>query len=160
MPAAPQRATARLQQPPVVTAVLNILRTAAWLLDELEPTFAAHHLTAARFDVLDALAQLGQPVRPAELKERLHVPGQTLTGVLDALERAGHVRRIPNPRDRRSVLVEITPAGRAAFATVCPDLVAVEEACLSELKPADLARLTRMLSTIQATIARARSLED
>jgi DNA-binding MarR family transcriptional regulator len=95
-------------------AALSILRTAAWLLDELEPTFALHHTTAVRFDILDALTQLGRPARPGELKELLHVPGQTVTGVLDALERAGLVRRKPHPTDRRSELDEHTPAGTAA----------------------------------------------
>jgi DNA-binding MarR family transcriptional regulator len=33
-----------------------------------------------------------------------------VTGVLDRLERAGFARRVPHPRDRRRVNVEVTPA--------------------------------------------------
>jgi DNA-binding MarR family transcriptional regulator len=123
--------------------VLSVLRTAAWLLEELGPVFAAHHTTAARFDVLDVLAQLDAPIRPGELKQRLHVPAQTLTGVLDALERKGLLCRLPNPTDRRSVLVEITDAGRAAFADLCPELVAIEETCFAGYQQVTSSNLSR-----------------
>jgi DNA-binding MarR family transcriptional regulator len=145
--------SAQDQQPLAVTAVLSVLRTAAWLLEELEPVFAAHHTTAARFDVLDVLAQLDRPVRPVELKQRLHVPGQTLTGVLDALERQGLVRRLPNPTDRRSVLIQITEAGRTAFADLCPELIAVEEACLAGLSALEVQRLVKTLGGVQRAIS-------
>jgi DNA-binding MarR family transcriptional regulator len=35
-----------------------------------------------------------------------------VTGLVDTLERAGLVARVPDPQDRRSVLVRITPSGR------------------------------------------------
>jgi DNA-binding MarR family transcriptional regulator len=38
-----------------------------------------------------------------------------MTSRLDRLEREGHVRRLPDPEDRRSVVVELTPEGRAAW---------------------------------------------
>ena len=141
------------QQVPLSTvAVLNILRTAAWLLDELEPVFSSFNTTAARFDVLDALTQIGRPARPVELKERLHVPAQTITGVLDALERAGLVRRTPNPTDRRSVLVEITPEGAQTIEDLCPPLIGVEEACMAHLSSKELEQLVGMLDVVQRTI--------
>ena len=37
------------------------------------------------------------------------VASATMTATLDLLERRGWIRRIPNPGDRRSVLIEITP---------------------------------------------------
>jgi DNA-binding MarR family transcriptional regulator len=145
-------APAQHSGPPSPAAALSILRTAAWLLDELEPTFAVHHTTAARFDILDALTQLGRPARPGELKELLHVPAQTVTGVLDALERAGLIGRKPHPTDRRSVLVELTAAGTAAVDELCPPLVAVEEACMAGLSSAQIETLAQLLTTVQATL--------
>jgi DNA-binding MarR family transcriptional regulator len=150
---------ARRGGPSATAAALSILRTAAWLLDELEPTFAAHHTTAIRFDILDALTQLGRPARPVELKELLHVPAQTVTGVLDALERTVLIRRKPHPTDRRSVLVELTPAGTAAVEELCPPLIAVEEACMAGLSSAQLDTLVQLLALAQSSI-RARALHS
>jgi DNA-binding MarR family transcriptional regulator len=51
----------------------------------------------------------------------------TLTGVLDRLERRGLIERGPNPADRRSVLVGLTPDGRRSAARVSVAFTALEE---------------------------------
>jgi DNA-binding MarR family transcriptional regulator len=48
---------------------------------------------------------------PSGLGDRLIVTRAIVTGLLDSLERRGLVRRSANPADRRSLVVEITPAG-------------------------------------------------
>lgn len=48
-----------------------------------------------------------------ELTEYLLVSRQSLDGVLKRLERDGHVRRTPHPRDGRARLVHLTASGRA-----------------------------------------------
>jgi len=47
-----------------------------------------------------------------ELAEVEHLPSSAATRLADSLERAGYVRRCPNPRDRRGVNLAITPEGR------------------------------------------------
>jgi DNA-binding MarR family transcriptional regulator len=44
------------------------------------------------------------------------------TRLIDRLEKAGLAERLPNPTDRRSVLVRATAAGRRVFATITPRL--------------------------------------
>lgn len=57
------------------------------------------------------------PFVPAEgisvsaLAELAHVRKQTMAEAIDQLERLGYVERRPNPRDRRSRLVFLTPRG-------------------------------------------------
>lgn len=46
-----------------------------------------------------------------ELSRVLGIDNSTLTGLTDRLEKAGMVRRIANPGDRRSSHIDITPAG-------------------------------------------------
>lgn len=53
------------------------------------------------------------PQRPTALARRVGVTPATVTAQLDRLELAGHVVRQANPRDRRSILVALTPPGRA-----------------------------------------------
>ncbi|HEY7202108.1 MAG TPA: MarR family transcriptional regulator [Candidatus Dormibacteraeota bacterium] len=45
-----------------------------------------------------------------ELARSLHVTSGATTRVIDSLVAGGHVRRKPDTRDRRRVLVELTPA--------------------------------------------------
>jgi DNA-binding MarR family transcriptional regulator len=139
------------EPPTAAAAVLAILKTSSWLLGELSPVFAEHGITAARFDVLDALSHQGA-ARPAELRDRLHLPAQTITGVLDQLQAAGLIRRTPHPADRRSTLAELTAAGHTAIAAVCPPLIEIEVDCLARLTPAEQRQLAGLLGRIQERI--------
>jgi DNA-binding MarR family transcriptional regulator len=56
---------------------------------------------------LDILARLGT-VTAGRLAEESHLTTGAITAVIDRLERAGYVRRLPDPSDRRRVLVETT----------------------------------------------------
>jgi DNA-binding MarR family transcriptional regulator len=56
-------------------------------------------------NVLDLLG----PSTPGELARQTGLTTGGVTVMLDRLEKAGYVRREPNPRDRRSVLVRLNP---------------------------------------------------
>ena len=122
--------------------------------------FAEHGISPSRFDLLDALAKSGGRARPAELRELLHLPAQTLTGVIDQLETAGLVYRSPNPADRRSVLVQITARGRAAIDRICAPLIEIEQDCMTTLSPAERRRLTGLLDKVETRIAARRALRS
>jgi DNA-binding MarR family transcriptional regulator len=142
--------------PTAATAVLSILKTSSWLLAELAPVFAEHGISATRFDVLDALSRRPAGARPAELRDLLHLPAQTITGVLDQLEAAGLVRRSPHPSDRRSTLVELTRDGRAAIDRICPALIEIEQDRLADLSAAEQRQLIGLLDKVQSRITRRR----
>ncbi len=69
----------------------------------------AEMLGVNRTDVLclDILARLGR-VPAGRLAEESRLTTGAITAVLDRLERAGYVRRLADPTDRRRVLVETT----------------------------------------------------
>ena len=52
--------------------------------------------------------------RVTDLAERALITKQTAGFLVDQLERAGDVRRVPDPRDARARLVQIAGRGRAA----------------------------------------------
>lgn len=143
--------------PLATEAVLAVLRTSSWLLAELQPVFTAQGISATRFDALEVIARCGTGVRPAELRDRLHLPAQTVTGVLDQLEAAGLVRRSRHPADRRSILVSATDAGRAVLDRICPPLIEIEEDCLAALSPAEQQQLAGLLGRVQDRIVRRRA---
>jgi DNA-binding MarR family transcriptional regulator len=62
---------------------------------------------------LDHLEHRGQ-MSAGELARATGLTTGAITGVVDRLERLGYARRVPDPADRRRVLVEPTQKARAA----------------------------------------------
>src|SRR5215213_7386102 len=86
---------------------LAIARTARRLRQQ-----AGTDLSAALTSALATVERHG-PLTPSELASVEHVKRPTATRIVARLEAQQLVERTPDPTDRRSFLVEITPAGRA-----------------------------------------------
>jgi DNA-binding MarR family transcriptional regulator len=67
-------------------------------------------LKPGEFAVYSAL-RLEQPVTPSRLAGVLGMPPTTLSSALRKMTEAGHLRRLRNPADGRSALVELTDVG-------------------------------------------------
>lgn len=81
----------------------------AMALNRLNAVLAARmNLTQSEMATVDHLGTFG-PLTPKELREHLRLTSGAVTGVIDRLERAGHVRRQQHPRDRRSIVIELVP---------------------------------------------------
>jgi hypothetical protein len=68
------------------------------------------------------LVALVEPGHPDVAEPAIGYPFTTLTDRLDRLEERGHIRREPNPEDRRSHLVSVTPDGEALARRAGPAL--------------------------------------
>ena len=77
----------------------------------IRPLLEAQGVTMPQAIVLQTLRSAGgrQPAR--ELGRECHMLASTVTGVIDRLELAGHVRRERDSRDRRIVWVVLTGDG-------------------------------------------------
>lgn len=89
---------------------------AAHLIDRLDRLArggeAAGELNPAQWEALRFVARANRFSRtPAALAEYLGSTRGTVSQTLIALEQKGQVTREPSPRDRRSILLELTPAG-------------------------------------------------
>lgn len=58
---------------------------------------------------LGELARAGTPLTAGDFGARIRMGSSTTTRTVDRLEAAGFVRRVPDPADRRRVLVEVVP---------------------------------------------------
>ena len=83
----------------------------------LNETIAEHGLAHGEWDVLGVLRRAGPPFRRSagELAKMAELSSGAMTNRLDQLEKAGLVKRLPDPNDRRGVLVELTKAGQAKW---------------------------------------------
>ncbi len=95
--------------------------------------------------------------RLAELAEAAQVSKQTVGSIVDQLERAGYVRRIPDPTDARARLVTLTAKGREAVELSIPvirDVEATWEAHLGRTRTRQLRQALAALREITDPYAR------
>jgi DNA-binding MarR family transcriptional regulator len=135
-------------------AAMNTIRTADMLFDRIGRLLRPLNVSAAGGLALGILRDRG-PLSPSELSERLIVTRATVTGVIDSLERRGFVRRSANPVDRRSLLVEITPAGLGVLHELRTIVHRSEKAWLSGLSDRELRGYIALLHRIQESLAAA-----
>jgi DNA-binding MarR family transcriptional regulator len=85
------------------------------LVEILDLGAREYGMSYSRGRVVAALHASG-PVRMREVSDAVGVTPRTITGLIDALEADGWVKRGPHPKDRRVTMVALTPAAESAFA--------------------------------------------
>ncbi len=132
--------------PAKAEVMATLFRTGAALTQEIDRCMAATFGVSQ--NLLNSLAIIDgadRPLTPSEIGDRLLVSSGTVTGTLDQLEYRGWIRRLPNPDDRRSVLIEITDDGRAVTDRLLPGIRRLEQKVLGRLTGAELATLMKLL---------------
>jgi DNA-binding MarR family transcriptional regulator len=82
----------------------------------METILAEHDLTWPEWHVMSRLRlHADQRSSPGALAEDLEISSGAMTSRLDRLERQGYVRRLPDPEDRRGIVIELTAEGKAAW---------------------------------------------
>jgi DNA-binding MarR family transcriptional regulator len=140
--------------PTCTEAYASLCRTGEALLGELDRrvrlTFGISQAAATALAVIDGA---GAPLTPSQVSDRVMTPSATTTATLDLLEQRGWIRRIPNPGDRRSTLIEITADGRTVADQLLPGIRVLEKTILSALTPAERTYLLDLLAKILARAA-------
>lgn len=100
--------------------------------------------------------QLYGPATPSNLAAATGLSSGGVTVALDRLEKAGHIRRAPNPADRRSLLVTLVPASLTKLAGLYEGVERETRRLLATLPQRDLAAVIRFFETL----AEVRRFED
>ncbi|HEX9369109.1 MAG TPA: MarR family transcriptional regulator [Vicinamibacterales bacterium] len=95
-------------------ALLSLLHTAYAAQAEIESKLGGVGLSLAKLFALKAVADAGESLPLGQLAELLSCVKSNVTQLVDRLEADGLVERKPDPRDRRTRLAVLTPAGRKA----------------------------------------------
>jgi DNA-binding MarR family transcriptional regulator len=96
------------------------------------------------------------PMTTSELADVLGQAFMTTSGQVDRLEAAGEVRRIPNPADGRSRLIEVTARGHARLRATGPS-IRVLERTIAERLETSLAGVNTALADLRRAIELATS---
>ena len=131
---------------PGMAVVTSVMRVQQIFLARVEDVLRPFDLTFARYEVLMLLLFSRAGRLPlGKIGERLQVHAASVTNAIDRLERQGLVRRVPNPRDGRGTLAELTPAGRrtARRATAAVNGAVFEDVGLDDADADALSALLR-----------------
>lgn len=129
----------------------RIYRLSRTMGDRMEKAYARFGISRGEFDVLATLRRAGEPytLSPRQLSATLMLTTGGMTGRLDKLERAGLLRRSPDPHDRRGLQVTLTDEGLRLIDEAVGAGLAVQTealtAALDEERAGQLADLLRDL---------------
>jgi DNA-binding MarR family transcriptional regulator len=146
----------RRERPDLDVGPLEVLSRVSRLARHLDrarrTAFAEHNLEPWEFDVLTALRRAGAPYQlsPGQLLTQTLVTSGTMTNRIDRLTAKGLVQRLPDPDDRRGVLVRLTEAGSNRADAALAGLLDHERTLLRELTPQRRQELAGMLRELVA----------
>jgi DNA-binding MarR family transcriptional regulator len=132
--------------------VTGLYRTTNATIRELDQRLVREHqVTFVQAVTLLAIDSFDRP-QPHLVADYLSQQSQTVTGVIDRLERAGHVKRQRDLNDRRAVRLELTNSGRKLADTVSKTLKEHTRAVLARVTPQTKEHLQSELHELERSL--------
>ncbi|MER5447424.1 MarR family transcriptional regulator [Streptomyces sp. NPDC002764] len=130
----------------------RIYRLSRTMGDRMEKAYAPYGISRGEFDVLATLRRSGEPytLSPRQLSATLMLTTGGMTGRLDKLERAGLLRRSPDPHDRRALQVTLTEKGLEVIDRAVGAGLAVQTEALSTMDDEQAGQLADLLRELLA----------
>jgi DNA-binding MarR family transcriptional regulator len=142
---------------PTVEGIVDRIGTLGKRLkNAFNETLAGFGLNHGEWSVLGYLKRGGEPFRrsPGELAKHAGLSSGAMTNRLDKLEAAGLVRRLPDPTDRRALLIELTDEGHRTWERSAAAQVAKEAAVTSALDDDEKEQLNALLRRLMLAFER------
>lgn len=133
--------------------IIERIQILAWNFNQsMDEVLAQYDLDRREFSLLGKLRKYGPPYRTSagKLATDLRLSSGAMTNRLDRMERAGLIRRLPDPEDRRGTIVEPTELGLSMWDKTVGASARREAAAtdvLSEAEKEQLHDLLRALMT-------------
>jgi DNA-binding MarR family transcriptional regulator len=123
----------------------------------LDETLAEFNLDYAEHKLLGLLSREGEVYRssPGRLARLMELSSGAMTNRLDRLEEAGLLKRLPDPDDRRGILVELTSKGKRVYEEAIGVQGRKEAFFASALSKAEQKQLNALLRRIMIEFERA-----
>ncbi|WP_433544118.1 MarR family winged helix-turn-helix transcriptional regulator (plasmid) [Streptomyces sp. CA-294286] len=158
----PERAAApdRAPAPPPGEPVPDLLAFAVQLrrmngeIGRLAHGFATEQgLHPTDVQALAAILDSDTPLTPGRLREHLGLTSGAVTACLDRLEKAGHVRRSRDSKDRRVVHLHYETSARSVARAHFLPLATATENVRSRFEPAELSLVLRFLTELNTELS-------
>jgi DNA-binding MarR family transcriptional regulator len=129
----------------------NVYRAADLLMGlHNRHTADAYQLSPSGRQILAVVEGAGEPLEPSVIAERLLITTGSVTSLLDNLEKRDLIRRLPHPRDRRKLLIDITATAQTIVDELLPSLHARErDVIAAALSTNEQRELLRLIAKVQ-----------
>ncbi len=135
--------------PENLEVLLLMSRLSGDILNFFRKDFDDNGLTSARFTLLMRLRREPiTPLNPSELSDFLGVTRATVSGLLDGLEKAGHIKRMNCDEDRRCCFVQLTKAGMKLIDKVAPPYFTEISQLLKGTKKSEIKMFKKILLSL------------
>jgi DNA-binding MarR family transcriptional regulator len=142
--------------PPIDLDIEGAVQRIQWIYKlierQMEETLSEYELSHGEWKLLRHLAMEGPPYRssPGRLAKWEGLSSGAMTNRLDQLEKAGLVRRLPDPEDRRALKVELTDKGHQLWVDSIKAQAGKEARLAAALDARELAQLNKLLRKVLA----------
>lgn len=134
---------------PETTAVWRQLYIAySTIFKAIERAIAPTGVTLPQALALATIKSGPGPITPSRLAHYLTQETQSVTGLIDRMERQDWVRRVRDLPDRRAIRLELTPAGEAKLAETLGPSGETTARMFSALSGGELEQLARLLDKV------------
>jgi DNA-binding MarR family transcriptional regulator len=132
----------------------RLSRLGQHLADRDDAVFGRFGVSRGEVGLLSALRVAGPAHRlsPTQLGRGLMLSSAGVTSRLDRLERRGLVARLPDPADRRGIIVELTPEGLQLVDEAVAAKTHADRQLLARLDAADVDALQALLRKLLSVI--------
>jgi DNA-binding MarR family transcriptional regulator len=132
----------------------RLSRLGQHMADRDDAVFGRFGVSRGEVGLLSALRVSGpaHQLSPTQLGRGLMLSSAGVTSRLDRLERRGLVARLPDPADRRGIIVELTDAGLALVDEAVAAKTQADRQLLARMDPADVESLERLLRTLLSAL--------
>jgi len=127
----------------------TLLRASRAVEKRIEDALEGVELSLSKYSALKHLALAGEPLALSELASRLICVRSNITQLVDRLEADGLVRRVEDPKDRRSVRAELTALGRERQAAGARQAKAVQDELAERLAGLDCEAIEQALARLK-----------
>jgi DNA-binding MarR family transcriptional regulator len=132
--------------------LLSILMSFEVMTRHLEIELKHYEASLIRFNIMSALFTNGGEMTPSELAERVFREKNSVTAVINTMEKQGVVRREPSADDRRSVKVVITDKGWKEVNRLSPIVQELSRDVLACMDKKQVEELVTCMRTIRESL--------
>ena len=137
---------------PEESAFLELIRTADLLSRRLVPILKDEDLSSTQYNVLRILRGAPEGLACGEVADRMITRDPDVTRLLDRMEKRGLISRCRETKDRRTVMVRITPEGLKLLARLDAPVQAAHHRQLGHLGRERLRALTDLLQACRSQV--------